>query len=91
MVSPKRNGLGCHKASLLFKQAPPLSIGLLHRAVPKRAEDGLILWAFDLMQLDPADLGPCFLPDRKRRLGHLVERARIERLRYSYEGWVTLA
>jgi bifunctional non-homologous end joining protein LigD len=55
----------------------------LHKQVPQRIEDNLVMWAFDLMQLDGNDLRIVSLLDRKRRLGHLVQRANIDLLHYS--------
>jgi ATP-dependent DNA ligase len=55
----------------------------LHKQVPQRVEDNLVMWAFDLMQLDGNDLRIVSLLDRKRRLGHLVQRTNIDFLHYS--------
>jgi ATP-dependent DNA ligase len=44
-----------------------------------------LLWAFDLMQLSGDDLRAVALADRKRRLGHLIGRTGIARLRHSID------
>jgi bifunctional non-homologous end joining protein LigD len=55
----------------------------LHGSVHKRGEVGLVLWAFDLLDLNGNDLRRVALADRKRRLGHLFERAKMDRLKHS--------
>jgi bifunctional non-homologous end joining protein LigD len=51
--------------------------------VHRRVADDLFLWAFDLMQLNGTDLRIVALDDRKRRLGHLIERSGVGRLMLS--------
>jgi bifunctional non-homologous end joining protein LigD len=55
----------------------------LHRLVQQRIDDDLALWGLDLMHLDGHDLRIVSLLDRKRRLGHLIQRAGIGCLHFS--------
>ena len=55
----------------------------LHSAVHRRIETGTMLWGFDLMAQNGNDLRAVALEDRKRRLGHLIDRAQIAQLLHS--------
>ena len=58
----------------------PAGFEPLHSAVHRRVEDDLVLCGFDLMIHNGNDLRAVALEDRKRRLGHLIDRAQIVRL-----------
>jgi bifunctional non-homologous end joining protein LigD len=49
----------------------------------RRREDGLVVWAFDLMMLDGEDLRPMPYVERKAKLAKLVQRSRIGCLYHS--------
>jgi bifunctional non-homologous end joining protein LigD len=57
--------------------------GRLHALVNRRREDGLVVFAFDLLAHGGHDLRALPYGERKRRLARLVARARIGRLLHS--------
>ena len=52
----------------------------LHTQVHRQLGNDLMLWGFDLMQLNGTDLRIVALEDRNRRLAHLLERSAISSL-----------
>jgi bifunctional non-homologous end joining protein LigD len=72
--------LACDAAIIDAELAHPEGFEAVHSQVHRRVEDDLFLWGFDLMQLNGTDLRIVALDDRKRRLGHLIERSAIGRL-----------
>ena len=75
--------LPCESAILDAELVHPDGFGALHQCAHKRGEEGLQLWAFDLVQLDGNDLRAQRLSHRRRQLGHLIARKRIGRLHLS--------
>jgi bifunctional non-homologous end joining protein LigD len=75
--------LPCHSVVIDAELVHVDGFDAFHKQVHQRVEDNLLMWAFDLMQLDGNDLRIVSLLDRKRRLGHLLQRANIDLLRYS--------
>src|SRR5262245_2875033 len=77
------NSLRCRSAVIDAELVHVRGFEALHRQTHQRIEDGVGIWAFDLMQLNGDDLRVVSLLDRKRRLAHLIERAGISSLHYS--------
>jgi len=72
--------LACKSAIIDAELVHANGFEALHRGVHKRLEDDLLLWDCYLMQLNATDLRIVALDDRKRRLGHLMERSAIGQL-----------
>src|SRR5262245_43684796 len=75
--------LSCHSAIIDAELVHADGFASLHCQAHQHVENDLALWAFDLMHLNGDDLRIVSLLDRKRRLGHLIQRAGIGHLHYS--------
>jgi bifunctional non-homologous end joining protein LigD len=57
--------------------ADGIDFAALDTQMRRRQEEGLVVWVFDLIQLDGEDLRALPYVDRKARLARLVQRSRI--------------
>jgi hypothetical protein len=73
----------CRHASSTPSSWAPSTSGGLHRTVSKRQEEGLALWAFDLLYARGRDIRDKPYVEREWRLAKLVARAKIGALRHS--------
>jgi bifunctional non-homologous end joining protein LigD len=69
--------LACESAIIDAELVHVDSFEALHPQVHHQLGNDLMLWGFDLMQLNGTDLRVVALEDRSRRLAHLLERSAI--------------
>ena len=65
---------------------------LLQPAMRESGDIALLVFAFDLLELDGRDLRGLPLVERKRKLSRLIERSDVPDIRYvaSFERWIEL-